>query len=106
LISRRYAASEVALMVANTPPKNAGRSWVRNVSRVTTPRLPPPPPLIAQNRSGLVQRLAIRTAPSAVTISASSRLAAAIPYAFEKLPKPPLWIRPATPTVMQPPPWT
>jgi FlaA1/EpsC-like NDP-sugar epimerase len=43
------------------------------------PRLPPPPPLIPQNRSGFVQTLAILTAPSAVTISASSRLAAAIP---------------------------
>ena len=31
---------------------------------------PPPPPLIAQNRSECVQALAIRTAPSAVTISA------------------------------------
>ena len=25
---------------------------------------------------------------------------------FEKLPNPPLWISPATPTVAQPPPWT
>jgi hypothetical protein len=35
--------------------------------------------LIPQNRSGFVQALAILTAPSAVTISASSKLAAAIP---------------------------
>ena len=47
--------------------------------RVTTPKLPPPPPFSAQNRSGLVQALAIRTSPSAVTISASSKLAAAVP---------------------------
>ena len=40
---------------------------------------PPPPPFIAQNRSECVQALAILTAPSAVTISASRRLAAAIP---------------------------
>ena len=66
-------------MVVNTAPKNSGKSCVRSVSRVTTPKLPPPPPLIAQNRSGFVQALAILTAPSAVTISASSRLAAAIP---------------------------
>jgi hypothetical protein len=59
-----------------------------------------------RNRSGWVQVLAILTAPSAVTTSALSRLAAAIPYAFEKLPKPPLWIRLATPTVRHPPPWT
>ena len=32
--------------------------------------------------------------------------AAARPKAFEKLPKPPLCTRPATPTVMQPPPCT
>jgi hypothetical protein len=44
--------------------------------------------------------------PSAVTIFASSRLTAAKPYAFEKLPKPPPRMSPATPTVVQPPPWT
>jgi hypothetical protein len=35
-------------------PKNAGSSWVRSVSWVTTPQLPPPPPLSTQNRSGFV----------------------------------------------------
>ncbi len=50
---------------------------MRKVSRVTTPRLPPPPPFNPQNRSELVQALAIRTSPSAVTTSASSRPAAA-----------------------------
>ena len=33
-------------------------------------------------------------------------MAAARPKRLEKLPKPPLWIRPATPTVRQPPPCT
>ena len=33
--------------------------------------LPPPPPLSAQNKSGFVQAFAMRTLPSAVTISAS-----------------------------------
>ena len=53
-----------------------------------------------------MQPLTVRIFPSAVTTSASSRLAAAIPYRLEKLPNPPLWMRPATPTVAQPPPWT
>ena len=76
----------------NTPPKNSGSSWVRKVARVTTPQLPPPPPFSAQNRSGFIAALAMRTAPSAVTISASSSPAATVPKVFEKLPKPPLWI--------------
>ena len=42
--------------------KKAGRSCVRSVSRVTTPRLPPPPPFSAQNRSGLVHALTVLTA--------------------------------------------
>src|SRR5215468_3557223 len=84
----------------------AGSGWVRSVSRVTTPKVPPPPPLSAQNRSGLRAALAIRTAPSAVTTSASSRFAAAVPKPFEKAPKPPPCTRPATPTVVQPPPCT
>ena len=50
--------------------------------------------------------LATRTAPSAVTISASSNPAAARPNRFETLPNPPLCTSPATPTVTQPPPWT
>jgi len=69
----------LAFTAANAPPKNSGSSWVRKVSRVTTPRLPPPPPFKPQNKSALVQALATRTAPSAVTTSASIRLAAAEP---------------------------
>ena len=76
-IRPRNAASELAWTVAEGRAENSGSACVRSVSRVTTPRLPPPPPFNPQNRSGLVQALAMRTAPSAVTISASSRLAAA-----------------------------
>src|SRR5262249_9574492 len=87
-------------------PSQAGSAWVRSVSRVTTRKVPPPPPLSAQNRSGFWAALAVRTAPSAVTTSASSRFAAAVPKPFEKAPKPPPCTRPATPTVGQPPPCT
>ena len=55
-----------------------------------TPQLPPPPPLIAQNRSGWVQAFTVRTLPSAVTTSASSSPEAAVPKPLEKLLKPPL----------------
>jgi hypothetical protein len=48
------------------------------VTRVTTPS-PPRPPSSAQKRSGFEQALAILTSPSAVTISASTRLAPARP---------------------------
>ena len=103
---RRKAASDFAWMTPSTPPMNCGSSCVASVTLVTTPRLPPPPPFSPQKSSGSEQALATRTLPSAVTTSASRRLAAAMPKCFEKLPKPPLWIRPATPTVQQPPPWT
>ena len=49
----RNAVSEVALIAPKTPPKETGSSWVRSVRRVTTPKLPPPPPLSAQNRLGM-----------------------------------------------------
>ena len=53
-----------------------------------------------------MQAFTTRTTPSAVTTSASSMLAAAIPYRLEKLPKPPPRTSPGTPTVMHPPPCT
>ena len=42
--------------------------WVVKVNEVTTPKLPPPPPRQAQNRSELVCALAVLIWPSAVTI--------------------------------------
>src|SRR5579859_1524315 len=71
-------------MVAKAPPKNSGRSWVRRISLVTTPRLPPPPPLMPQNSSGSRHLLTRRSVPSAVTISASSTLPAAVPQRFRE----------------------
>ena len=55
------------------PPTASGTGWRRNLNRVTTPKLPPPP-RIAQNRSGSWSSSTTRTSPSAVTISAASRL--------------------------------
>src|ERR1700733_1793407 len=45
----------------------APAGWVLKVNEVTTPKLPPPPPRQAQNRSELVFALAVRIWPSAVT---------------------------------------
>jgi hypothetical protein len=78
-ISARNAGPDIALTVKIAAPARSASSWVLSVSRVTTPKLPPPPPFSAQSRSGLVQALAMRTAPSAVTTSASSSDAAAVP---------------------------
>ncbi len=102
--SARHAVSVRACTAKSTAPIVRGNECVRRVRRVTTPKVPPPPPFNAKNSSGSRTALAMRTAPSAVTISASSRLAAPVPNCFDRLPKPPLWIKPATPTVRQPPP--
>ena len=85
------------MIVPITTPKVAGNSYVLSVSRVTTPNVPPPPPFSAQNRSGLVQSLAIRTWPSAVTTSASSRSEAPVPKPFEKTPEAAALHEPADP---------
>jgi len=42
--------------------------WVPKVKEVTTPKLPPPPPRQAQNRSEFWLELQVLTWPSAVTI--------------------------------------
>ena len=65
--------------VAVIDPNEVGRSCVRNVPRVTTPNVPPPPPFGAQNKSGSRLGLTIRMRPSAVTSSASSSCDAAVP---------------------------
>src|ERR1700676_3021239 len=46
----------------------APAGWVLKVNEVTTPKLPPPPPRQAQNRSGLLLALHVLTWPSAVMI--------------------------------------
>src|SRR6266550_429406 len=68
----------------------------RYVNDVTTPKFPPPP-RIAQNRSGSSVALAFRIRPSAVTTSASSRLSHASPCFRMRIPKPPPRVSPAIP---------
>src|SRR6266511_3718815 len=62
----RKATSEWALILPDASPNRSGRSRVLRVSLVTIPKPPPPPPLRAQNRSGSLPALAIRTEPSAL----------------------------------------
>ena len=53
-------------------PTNAGTSWSRYWKRVATPKLPPPP-RIAQKRSGWCSASTRSSSPSAVTTSAARR---------------------------------
>src|SRR3954471_4631666 len=62
------------------------------------PKLPPPP-RIAQNRSGFSASLARTRCPSAVTISALIRLSAVSPNLRLIQPKPPPSVNPAMPVV-------
>ena len=85
-------------------------SWlsgrVRNVNDVATPKLPPPPPRQAQNRSLFWLAVQVRAWPSAVTIWTAWRLSLARPKARDSTPTPPPRVSPATPTVAQDPPGT
>lgn len=82
VVSSSGAASAAAANPATTsgvagsssmPPTNSRTSWSRNRNRVTTPKLPPPPRM-AQNRSGWLSASTRSDSPSAVTTSAASRL--------------------------------
>ena len=73
-------------------------SCSRNRNDVTTPKLPPPP-RIAQYRSGFSSALARTRSPLASTSSASSRLSIARPYLRVRWPRPPPSVRPPTPVV-------
>ena len=72
---------------------------VRKTSRVTIPKLPPPPPRHAQNRSAWWFLSATRTLPSAVTICTETRLSEASPQARDASPKPPPSAWPPMPTL-------
>src|SRR5215208_2020040 len=74
---------------------------VRNVNEVTTPKLPPPPPRSAQNRSALLSRDAVITSPSATTTEADTSASHVRPDRRASDPTPPPNVKPATPTVGQ-----
>src|SRR5690606_34655090 len=69
-----------------------------NSNPVTTPKLPPPP-RIAQKRSGFSVALARSRLPSAVTTSADRRLSSVMPYFRVSQPNPPPSVSPAIPVV-------
>ena len=71
-------------------------SWSPNSNSVTTPKFPPPP-RIAQNRSGFSDAEATRTSPSAVTTRAETRLSIVSPPMRDSQPIPPPRVSPPTP---------
>ena len=79
------------------PPTTAPSSCSLKPSRVTTPKLPPPP-RIAQNRSGCEPASTRRTSPSPVTISAPSIESIVRPSLRDRYPIPPPSVIPPIPT--------
>ncbi len=99
--------STAAVAAEGQPARNlvqlrSRMSSVANSSAVTAPKLPPPPPHRAQNRSpsgyGESARTR-RTRPSAVTISTSRRWSQARPQARVNADRPPPRVTPARPMV-------
>ena len=82
----------------------SGIGWASKVNDVTTPKLPPPPPLDAHSRSACSAGSAVTTRESAVTISTDRRLSQVSPYLRPKTPMPPPRVSPAMPTVGHEPP--
>ena len=66
---------------------------------MTTPKLPPPP-RIAQKRSGFSFSLDVTKLPSASTMSAPSRLSMVRPKVRVRWPMPPPSVSPATPVLL------
>ena len=82
---------------SSMPPTIEGSSCSRNLNRVATPKLPPPPRM-AQNRSGWCSSSTSRIWPSAVTSSAASRLSMVSPCLRTRNPTPPPRVIPPIPT--------
>ena len=68
------------------------------MKRVLTPKLPPPPPWQAQNRSGWDRGLTLSTVPEAVTTWVSSRESQVRPWCLLVKPNPPPSSSPVRPT--------
>ena len=87
-----------------TPPVIIGPTGCSVYSSdVAMPKLPPPP-RIAQKRSGFSSALARTAVPSAITRSAARRLSSARPYFGISQPRPPPRVRPAMPVLPTTPP--
>src|SRR5580698_4530341 len=82
------------------------RLWVVNVIEVATPKLPPPPPRLAQYSALSWPGSQVCLTPSAVTMSMDRRSSQVSPYFRPTMPIPPPSVRPAMPTVGQDPPGT
>src|SRR5947209_14090009 len=82
---------------------SCGAGTVSKVNDVTMPKLPPPPPRNAQNRSGSADTDTVRDAPSAVTTVADTSRSQVSPYLRDSTPMPPPSVRPAIPTDGQEP---
>ena len=81
------------------PWKTSVVGCAAKVNDATIPKLPPPP-RIAQNRSGCCSALAETTSPVAVTTSAATSWSSARPYFLTFQPTPPARVRPPTPTLL------
>ncbi len=77
---------------------------VRKRNDVTTPKLPPPPPRLAQKRSAFSDALHVRTRPDASTSVRPTMLSDVVPCRRELKPTPPPSASPAMPTVGHEPP--
>ena len=80
------------------PASTVLAGWHRNVNFVTTPKFPPPPRM-AQNRSGSCSASHCAIDPSASTSDAASRLSIVRPSARVRWPMPPPSVSPPTPVV-------
>src|SRR3984957_10729817 len=78
--------------------------WAENPKEVTTPKLPPPPPRQAQNRSSFCVDSHCRRTPSAVTISTDAVWSHGRREARENTRMPPPNANPAMTTVGHEPP--
>ena len=86
------------------PPRTIGPTGCSRYSNdVTIPKLPPPP-RIAQKRSGFSSSLAVTISPCAVTTSAERRLSTVAPCFRISHPIPPPSVRPAIPVCVTIPP--
>ncbi|XBI39293.1 hypothetical protein VPH35_124098 [Triticum aestivum] len=81
---------------------DSGTRTSRSFQDSTTPKLSPPPPLMAQKRSSPMAVL-FRSLPPASTRTAFRTWSAARPYLRISVPKPPPQRWPPTPTVGQTP---